>query len=110
MKIEYKRAIKRIIRINALTNTSSPIHNKKVMDSVYDYIIFFSGNPRWACSKRITKTSFCTKYPTILIVLESPHINEFNNGKALYPLVNDAKFRKHLFERLASKGGGKSKK
>lgn len=96
MKIEFKRTIKRVIRINALTNISSPLHNKKVMDSVYDYIISFSGNPRWACSKRITKTSFCTKCPTILIVLESPHIDEFNNGKPLHPLVNDSQFRKHF--------------
>lgn len=104
MKIEYKRAIKRIIRINALTNMSSPIHNKKVVDSVYDYIITNNGSFRWVYQKRIEKKSFCTKCPTILIVLESPHIDEFNNGKPLHPLVNDAKFRKHLFKRLASKG------
>ena len=101
MEPVYKNAIKKIIKSNALTNNANPSLNRRVSDAVYNY---FSVSPKgvdWLYCDRLQNCCPCKCIPTILVILESPHIDEYEtNGMPKLPLMNDSNFRTHFFSKL----------
>ena len=99
----YKKAIKRIIRANKLHNLSNPFRNAKAVDVKYD--LTFNGI--WSLTNKQTISNSCDK--SIIVVLESPHIDEFNDPNR-FALSNDVYFkRKFVNAFLNSKTFQKSK-
>ena len=95
---QNKQPIRRLkssaqIKENHNTNLSSPIYYAHVDDAIYDlkYI-----NSKWQLgNKRLITNTMPNNQSNIIVVLESPHIDEFDSkGKGLLPLQNDKFFYK----------------
>ena len=94
MKEEYKSAIYEIIKANRVYNKMNPLNKKKVEDAQYD-LKFDKTKQSW----EITGKTKCTKLDkivkNIIVILESPHIDEFK-GKEWLPLKKDEDFIKYF--------------
>lgn len=96
MKREYKESLKSILNSNKLVNAANPINNAIVADAVHD--LKFK-NSQWGLfNKRIISNTPSQNQPNIIVVLESPHIDEFDsNGKGKNPLEKDEYFKDNFF-------------
>ena len=80
-----------ILKSNALTNPASPQNGNYVNDVYYNELVYINGGWSW---KNVKRTSTSNLNDVIIIVLESPHIDEFSaNGTGKYPLFNDVRFK-----------------
>ena len=95
MRKEYKKSIEKIIRANKLHNNANPLFKRNVSDAQYDLEFNVLKNCWDLKNKRKITSNISVE--NIIIVLESPHIDEFDqNGNGLYPLMNDELFKQHL--------------
>lgn len=101
MKKEYKSAIKEIIKVFKYTNKSNPFWNKRVPDMVCNFFRDNGNGPDWIYDNRLNLTEPCCVARTIIVVLESPHIDEFDVfGNPIAPLINDGLFKSKFFSKL----------
>lgn len=83
-----------ILKSNALTNLASPLHGNFVNDEYYNELEYINGSWSWKNVKRISTSNL---RDVMIIVLESPHIDEFDSiGKGVSPLHNDSRFKKNF--------------
>lgn len=94
MKPEYKKSIENIIRANKLHNKANPLFNHKVDDAEYD-LSYNSATQNWGFANK-QKVVNKTIVENIIVVLESPHIDEFDDNGGLLPLMKDSSFKQHL--------------
>lgn len=105
MKPVYKQTIKKIIKSNRLTNNANPFLNKRVPDAGYNYFKIENSKFEWDSLGRMpTEAKACPVLPTVLVILESPHKDEFDctTGAPKLPLMNDDKFRRFFDSKIAS--------
>lgn len=104
--IQNKQPIRRLkssaqIKENHNTNLSSPIYYAYVDDVIYDlkYI-----NSKWQLgNKRLITNTMPNNQSNIIVVLESPHIDEFDSkGKGLLPLQNDKFFINKFYQAFST--------
>ena len=101
MKQEYVTTLNVLMAANSLTNNANPIYGSKVEDAVYD---FQFNNSQWVLSNKrpINRVSIQNK-DSIIVVLESPHVEEFDsNGKGVMPLHRDSYFCNNFYRALSS--------
>ncbi len=103
---QNKQPIRRLkssaqIKENHNTNLSSPIYYAHVDDAIYDlkYI-----NSKWQLgNKRLITNTMPNNQSNIIVVLESPHIDEFDSkGKGLLPLQNDKFFINKFYQAFST--------
>lgn len=101
MKNEYKCVLEGIMKFNAYMNLASPVNNAVVGDAVYDLMYI---NSEWQVqNKRSITNAMSSNQPGIIIVLESPHIGEFDSkGKGLLPLQNDKLFIEKFYQAFST--------
>lgn len=101
MKKEYKDTIKAIIKKNRLSNPANPFNHKIVKDAEYD-MIFNQTTNSWELSGKKTLQANNNQNDNFIVVLESPHIDEFDkNGNGKVPLVNDGYFKEKFADLLS---------
>ena len=100
MKQEYVTTLNVLMAANSLTNNANPIYGSKVEDAVYD---FQFNNSQWVLSnKRLINRVSIQNKESLIVVLESPHINEFSSsGKGLLPLQNDTYFKREFYQAIS---------
>lgn len=98
MKFEYRYLLLNLILQNSLTNKANPFHGSKVEDAVYE-LEFING--AWCLkNKSLIQSANPIYTDNIIVILESPHIDEFNPlGQGTMPLKNDTYFVQ-MFETL----------
>ena len=95
MKKEYKKAIKKIINSNKLHNKANPFFNHTVGDAQYD-LVYNSSTGKWDL---LNKQPLINNEASnnIIVILESPHIDEFDgSGLGKMALMNDDFFKKNF--------------
>lgn len=103
MNLNCKKAIKTIIKANKVINPANPFYNKKVYDAVYDSIHYDSNTSKWVWTHQTRLNGSISNGNVIIVVLESPHVDEFNSkGNGTYPLINDSSFRSHFIQGLCN--------
>ena len=100
MKLEYITTLNNLILDNAKTNKASPLYNATVQDAVYKLV---HNGIKWnLLNKRKITFPLPQNQKNIIVILESPHKDEFDSyGYGLMPLEKDKSFTKK-FVRLFS--------
>lgn len=94
MKRYVKKFIIQSLNANKTNNPANPLTGNKVDDGYFDEL-HYNGNS-WQISN-VGRTATSYSSDTIVVVLESPHISEFNiNGQGLYPLVKDVRLKRNF--------------
>ena len=94
MKRYVKNFIIQSLKANKISNPANPLTGNKVNDEYFDEMCY-NGNSWQLCNLGRTATSYSSD--TIVVVLESPHIDEFDiNGRGRYPLVNDLRMKRNF--------------
>ena len=95
MKSCYKKGVKRIIKANKLHNPANPFRNKIVSDAEYN-MTYNTGSSSWELDNK-TPITCASETANIIVVLESPHVDEFAKAeKEPLPLYNDQDFKQYL--------------
>lgn len=95
MRAEYESAVHQIMLNNQPNNKANPLWNKIVPDAEYDFF-YSSTDNSWHLTNKQKKCSN-NENNNIIVVLESPHKDEFNvNGDGLLPLFKDLNFNQYL--------------
>lgn len=100
MKKIYEDIIKNVISTNQFTNPANPFNNKLVQDAEYDMIYDFNSN-LWSLNYIGNITNYNNQHENFIVILESPHIDEFDqSGNGIRPLKNDKYFIEKFGELL----------
>lgn len=105
MNKKKKKLIKKLIMKNKTNNPANPLNRKIVNDYIYK-IKFNSNNPKLidlvqGVSLKKYKETMDNKTTTIIIILESPHKDEFDvNGNGKEPLVNRKGFENNFVDAI----------
>lgn len=103
MEQEYLDFIETIIKANQYINPSNPLNGNLVNDYLYEVNFLnnkvnYINNP---CGSDLSTYNNSNKHETIIIVLESPHKDEFDsNGNGIEPLIKRKSFEKKLFDAI----------
>lgn len=101
MKRNYVATLKNLMTANALTNRANPKYGSIVEDAVYD---MQCNNGIWSLgNKRLISSAGKLNQDNIVVILESPHIWEFDStGTGLMPLRRDSCFKQDFVQAFSS--------
>lgn len=102
MRTDFINYIQTLIAANSIYNPANPIFNHRVQDDKYDVLIYNGLNWTWQQNQKqnvgashIKTMDMQTEQKTLIVVLESPHVKEYDkNGTPLHPLKNDSAFKR----------------